>query len=120
MGLFLRSSRWLRPAATVLLLACSQAQAGADAATDTPPPVHVRKCVDMDGHAFDWQWSNVPFASICSTEAVADATSAPAQACSASCSGHFNACFGPAFDQARIDTCFGEYEACLAGCRKTP
>src|SRR5262249_1256706 len=111
---------WLWPAATVLLLACSQAQAGADAATDTSLPVHVRKCVDMDGHAFDWQWSNVPFASICSTEAGAHATSAPAPACSARCSVPFNTCFGPGFDQARIDTCFGEYGACLAGCRKAP
>ncbi len=31
------------------------------------PAASRRSCADMNGHAFNWSWSNVPFASSCDT-----------------------------------------------------
>ncbi|KJC36015.1 hypothetical protein UP09_33245 [Bradyrhizobium sp. LTSP885] len=94
---------------------CGTASAD-DAPAATPSPGAVRKCVDMDGREFYWGWSNVPFASTCSSEAASGEPAQKANACRASCSDRLGACFPTAPDKKEVDACFDRLESCQASC----
>jgi hypothetical protein len=98
------------------LLAARGAARAADAPPATPSPATVRKCVDMDGREFYWGWSNVPFASTCSSEAAAGEAVQKADACRASCGDRLGTCFPAAPDKKQVDACFDRLESCQASC----
>ena len=87
-----------------------------DAPPATPSPGAVRKCVDMDGREFYWTWSNVPFASTCSSEPAAGGVGQTTDACRASCSDRLGTCFPTAPDKKEVDACFDRLESCQASC----
>lgn len=72
----------------------------------------------MDGHEFYWSWSNVPFASTCSSEAAGEAHPS-VDACRAGCSDRLGTCFPAAPDKVGVDACFDALERCQAACAES-
>ena len=83
-----------------------------------PSPGAAKKCVDMDGHEFQWNWSNVPFASSCSSELAAEEPGRKTDSCRASCRDRFGACSPPKPDKKQFDACFDQLESCQASCAR--
>ena len=109
-------SSMIRSALVVLI--CLGLIAGAVAADETPsaaPPAGIRKCVDMNGREFYWSWSNVPFASTCSSEAVGEGHP-KLDACRAGCGDRLGTCLPAAPDKALTDACFDALERCQTSC----
>jgi hypothetical protein len=86
-----------------------------EAQPDAPPPNALRRCVDMNGHEFYWSWSNVPFASSCSSVSPSE-TSGKTEACRASCVERFGSCSSGSLDKKQIDACFEGMEGCQTAC----
>ncbi|MBR0695893.1 hypothetical protein [Bradyrhizobium lablabi] len=89
-----------------------------DKPATAPSPGAVKKCVDMDGREFKWAWSNVPFASSCSSELATEAPGRKTDTCRASCRDRFGACSPPKPDKKQFDACFDQLESCQASCVK--
>jgi hypothetical protein len=99
-----------------VVVADSGAARAGDAPAATPSPGSVRKCLDMDGREFYWTWSNVPFASTCSSVPAAGESGQKIGACRANCSDGLGTCFSSAPDKKEIDACFDRLESCQASC----
>ncbi|MBR0796138.1 hypothetical protein JQ615_12135 [Bradyrhizobium jicamae] len=103
------------PVVLILLGLTASTAAPAAESPSGAPSTSLRKCVDMDGREFYWSWSNVPFASTCSSEASEEAHPS-VDACRAGCSDRLGACFPSTTDKHEIDACFDRLESCQASC----
>jgi hypothetical protein len=97
-----------------ILLAAIVATGPVVAAPDAPV---ARTCTDMDGHNFSWQWSNVPFGSVCGDGPIQKTDAKPAKACGNDCAETAISCISQTFaagDQGQ--TCSTNNAACLKTC----
>ena len=78
-----------------------------------------RLCIDMDGHFFEWKWSNVPFASSCfEDQPVGKVSTFPqTEACYFECSNTSLSCLTSVLDGNEPKACMNDLAACMSRCK---